>query len=52
MRTEQQLIRDWVEAQARQQEELKIVLSRLASQQPRTEMPRVEPVRQSEVGVR
>ncbi len=35
MRTEQQLIRDWVEAQARQQDELKIVLDRLASQPPR-----------------
>jgi hypothetical protein len=35
MRTEQQLIRDWVEAQAAQQRELKAVLERIASETER-----------------
>ncbi len=35
MRTEQQLIRDWVEAQADQSKELKVILKRLASETER-----------------
>jgi hypothetical protein len=35
MRAEQQLIRDWVEAQAEQNQEIKVVLKQIASETER-----------------